>query len=82
MPASTRPVPDGSWFKSSYSGANATECVEVAVTQRTVLIRDSKFPARRHLAVPSAAWSGFLASLTQAGVTQAGVTQTSTTLGS
>ncbi|MFH8986616.1 DUF397 domain-containing protein [Streptomyces sp. NPDC017940] len=69
MPADTRPVPDGSWFKSSYSGANATECVEVAVTRRTVLIRDSKSPAYRYLAVPPEAWSGFLTSLTQPSVT-------------
>ncbi|WP_078965822.1 DUF397 domain-containing protein [Streptomyces aureocirculatus] len=68
MPANTRPIPHGRWFKSSYSGANATECVEVAVTQRTVLIRDSKSPAHRPLAVPPEAWSGFLASLSQPSV--------------
>ena len=31
-----------SWRKSSYSGANGGECVEVATTADTVLVRDSK----------------------------------------
>ncbi|WP_433232578.1 DUF397 domain-containing protein [Actinomadura formosensis] len=33
------------WRKSSYSGANGGECVEVASVPGTVAIRDSKDPA-------------------------------------
>ncbi|MFB7594891.1 DUF397 domain-containing protein [Streptomyces sp. NPDC056160] len=42
MPVGTRPVSASAWFKSSYSGGNATECVECAYTSQSVLIRDSK----------------------------------------
>ncbi|MFF8971525.1 DUF397 domain-containing protein [Streptomyces sp. NPDC014995] len=32
------------WFKSSYSGGNATEYVEAAFVPKGVLVRDSKVP--------------------------------------
>lgn len=51
------------WFKSSYSGSNETECVEVAVRSAHVFIRDSKRPAAMHFAVDSRAWAGFVASI-------------------
>lgn len=52
------------WFKSSYSGGNTTECVEVAVAgSATVLIRDSKHPVGEPIAVPPEAWADFIASL-------------------
>ncbi|QDQ11767.1 DUF397 domain-containing protein [Streptomyces spectabilis] len=57
-------VPESAWFKSSYSGGNTTECVEVAVADGTaVLIRDSKCPAGRRVSVPPQAWADFVASL-------------------
>ncbi|MER5256294.1 DUF397 domain-containing protein [Streptomyces sp. NPDC002855] len=51
------------WFKSTYSGSNETECVEVAVRNTHVYIRDSKRPADRHFVVDAHAWAGFVASL-------------------
>ncbi|MEV8315308.1 DUF397 domain-containing protein [Streptomyces sp. NPDC059900] len=51
------------WFKSSYSGANETECVEVAVVSDQVFVRDSKRPADRRFGVEPRAWAGFVASI-------------------
>ncbi|MFJ6850319.1 DUF397 domain-containing protein [Streptomyces sp. NPDC091271] len=47
------------WFKSSYSGSEGDNCVEVAAHQATVLIRDSKNTQRRPLSVSPGAWSAF-----------------------
>ncbi|MFF4447884.1 DUF397 domain-containing protein [Streptomyces sp. NPDC001502] len=49
------------WVKSSYSTNDGPECVEVAHTPATVLVRDSKRPEYARLAVTPAAWSGFVA---------------------
>jgi hypothetical protein len=49
------------WFKSSYSGGNATECLETAFVPSGVLIRDSKHPHQGRVAVSADAWTGFLA---------------------
>ncbi|WP_405787017.1 DUF397 domain-containing protein [Streptomyces sp. NBC_01367] len=49
------------WVKSSYSTNDGPECVEVARTPDTVLVRDSKRPEHARLAVTPAAWSGFVA---------------------
>ncbi|MEE4594096.1 DUF397 domain-containing protein [Streptomyces sp. DSM 41524] len=35
---------DGGWFKSSYSGAGNTECVEAAFRSGSTVVRDSKDP--------------------------------------
>ncbi|MEU8619259.1 DUF397 domain-containing protein [Streptomyces sp. NPDC048623] len=48
------------WFKSSYSGANTTECVECARTDTGALVRDSKRPDGPVLAVQEDAWSVFV----------------------
>lgn len=50
------------WFKSSYSGNEGGECLEMAPTPATVHIRDSKNPegAAPVLAVAPAAWTAFL----------------------
>ncbi|NJQ02606.1 DUF397 domain-containing protein [Streptomyces zingiberis] len=48
------------WHKSSYSSAQGDSCVEVAVTERAVRVRDSKDVARPHLAVGRAEWSRFV----------------------
>ncbi|WP_103502802.1 MULTISPECIES: DUF397 domain-containing protein [unclassified Streptomyces] len=51
------------WFTSSYSG-NGGNCIEVAadlVSVGTVPMRDSKNPAGPALAVPSGAFSSFVA---------------------
>jgi len=60
MSVGSQPDPDLAWFKSSYSGGNATECVETAFTRSGVLIRDSKHPEHPCLAVTAQAWAIFL----------------------
>jgi hypothetical protein len=48
------------WRKSSYSGANNGNCVEVGNAARTVAVRDTKDPAGPRLAIPAAAWRAFV----------------------
>ncbi|MBG7698558.1 DUF397 domain-containing protein [Streptomyces sp. MC1] len=49
-----------SWRKSSYSGAEGGECIEVAETSEAVWVRDSKRPAEAKLSFGSEAWADFL----------------------
>ncbi|MEU3896737.1 DUF397 domain-containing protein [Streptomyces sp. NPDC045251] len=51
---------DLGWFKSSYSSAQGDDCVEVAVTERAVHVRDSKDVARRPLGVGRRGWAQFV----------------------
>jgi hypothetical protein len=55
-----QPVPELTWFKSTYSTGSGGECVEVAAHPRTVYVRDSKDPAGPVLAFPPAAWAAFV----------------------
>ncbi|MFC8345889.1 DUF397 domain-containing protein [Streptomyces sp. NPDC057280] len=48
------------WFKSSYSGGEGGECLEVAVSPGTVHLRDSKNSTGPRLTLTPAAWSAFL----------------------
>jgi hypothetical protein len=49
------------WRKSSRSGDNGGECVEVAGNlPRVVAVRDSKDPRSPVLIVSSAAWASFI----------------------
>lgn len=48
------------WFKSSYSGGEGGECVEVAALPHSVHIRDSKDAGRGFLTVSPASWSDFV----------------------
>ncbi|MBA2944559.1 DUF397 domain-containing protein [Streptomyces himalayensis] len=48
------------WFKSSYSGNEGGECVEVSVAPGTVHVRDSKAPAHAQLAFPRSEWPAFV----------------------
>ncbi|MEV5018036.1 DUF397 domain-containing protein [Streptomyces sp. NPDC053780] len=48
------------WFRSSYSGAEGGQCVEVAVDRSLVHIRDSKAASGPVIRVSEAAWSGFI----------------------
>ncbi|GAA0938406.1 MULTISPECIES: DUF397 domain-containing protein [Streptomyces] len=48
------------WFKSSYSGSQGDDCVEVAVTEGAVHVRDSKDTARPGLAVSRDGWARFV----------------------
>ena len=50
------------WCKSSRSTANAN-CVEVAVLDGAVAVRDSKNPTGGVLAVPPPAWATFTTAL-------------------
>ncbi|MFF8189415.1 DUF397 domain-containing protein [Streptomyces bobili] len=60
MPATPRPASEPVWFKSSYSGGNATECVETAFVPAGVLVRDSKSPGGPHVTVSAEAWQRFV----------------------
>ncbi|MBU7599439.1 DUF397 domain-containing protein [Streptomyces sp. P38-E01] len=51
------------WFTSSYSGSGGGECVEVAMEQNAVRVRDSKERHRAALALTPTAWSHFTAHL-------------------
>ncbi|MEU3050757.1 DUF397 domain-containing protein [Streptomyces sp. NPDC006984] len=54
------PAPALVWVKSSYSGAEGGQCVEVAAAPGRVHVRDSKGTARAALAVDSTAWTVFV----------------------
>jgi hypothetical protein len=56
--------PELAWFKSSYSGSQGDDCVEVAVTEEAVCVRDSKDMTRPHFAVGRGEWSRFLGLVT------------------
>lgn len=51
---------DLAWFKSSYSGSQGDDCVEVAQGTRTVHVRDSKDLRSPELALSPAAWDDFV----------------------
>jgi hypothetical protein len=53
-------TPELDWFKSSYSSAQGDDCVEVAVTEAAVHVRDSKDTARPPFAVTSDNWARFV----------------------
>jgi Domain of unknown function (DUF397) len=54
---------DETWRKSSYSGGNGGNCVEVAETPGIVLVRDSKNPDGPRLAFGQHAWEAFAATM-------------------
>ena len=47
------------WRKSSYSGANGGNCIEIAAAARTVVVRDSKDPEGPVLKFGPYAWQRF-----------------------
>ncbi|MFE4493206.1 DUF397 domain-containing protein [Streptomyces niveus] len=54
-------VPETAWHKSSYSGSNGGECVQVAVgIPGIVPVRDSKNPTGPVLALTPTAWADFV----------------------
>ena len=55
------------WRKSTYSGANGGNCVEVGQAADRVLVRDSKDEAGAVLAVGADAWRRFAATARQSG---------------
>jgi hypothetical protein len=60
MSVGSQQVSEPTWFKSSYSGGNTTECLEAAFVEAGVFIRDSKWPQHRHLEISPTAWESFL----------------------
>ncbi|MFF8452086.1 DUF397 domain-containing protein [Streptomyces leeuwenhoekii] len=54
------------WRKSTYSG-DSSNCVEIATTPTTILVRDSKNPAGPRLTLPPTAWADFLSHVANAG---------------
>lgn len=49
------------WFKSSHSGSEGDNCVEVAACSPDVRVRDSKDKAGPQLAFTREAWADFVA---------------------
>ncbi|MEU4149513.1 DUF397 domain-containing protein [Streptomyces sp. NPDC026659] len=59
--AESSTVPTGlAWFKSSYSGTEGGDCVEVALVPATVHVRDSKAVTGPVLTVSPSAWTEFV----------------------
>ncbi|WP_317633907.1 DUF397 domain-containing protein [Streptomyces sp. A13(2022)] len=50
---------DLKWSKSSYSGAEGGDCVEMAASRQAVHVRDSKIVAGPVLTVTPTAWMTF-----------------------
>ncbi|MCP9956793.1 DUF397 domain-containing protein [Streptomyces sudanensis] len=48
------------WFKSSYSGTQGDDCVEVAMAEQAVHIRDSKDVTRPAFVVGRGGWGRFV----------------------
>lgn len=48
------------WFKSSYSGSSGDSCIEIAVTEQAICVRDSKDVTRPHFAVGREEWARFV----------------------
>ncbi|MBX9366494.1 DUF397 domain-containing protein [Streptomyces sp. WAC04114] len=72
MPASPLITSEPRWFKSSYSGGNATECVECAFDAQGALIRDSKISRGPFVPVSGEAWRCFVTAVRTAPVREAG----------
>src|ERR1035441_5427584 len=51
------------WRKSSYSGANGAQCVEVGTTKNTILVRDTKNPDGPRLTFGREAWEAFASAI-------------------
>ncbi|WP_431981157.1 DUF397 domain-containing protein [Streptomyces qinglanensis] len=58
------------WRKSSYSGNNGGNCLEVAVEHpgHALPVRDSKNPTGPTLRIPSPAWQAFVAEVRGGGL--------------
>ncbi|MCJ1677674.1 DUF397 domain-containing protein [Streptomyces sp. APSN-46.1] len=61
------PLGQDQWVKSSYSGPDGGNCVEVADCTDTIRVRDSKVTGGPELAVAPTAWGTFLGGIMTAG---------------
>nr|MDT0662115.1 DUF397 domain-containing protein [Micromonospora sp. DSM 115978] len=71
----TAPAPalaGAAWRKSSRSGPNDSNCVEVAEVGESVGVRDSKDPAGPVLHFSPYSWTSFTTDLRDAGVVRSG----------
>jgi len=59
----TTPSTDWRWRKSTYTGNNGGDCVEVAGGAERIPVRDSKARAFGHITVTPIAWSSLIAEL-------------------
>ena len=57
------PTPTTAWRKSTASGDNDSNCVEVALLRDLVLVRDSKDTEGPRLRFTPSHWTGFMMSL-------------------
>ncbi|GLW48253.1 hypothetical protein Stsp02_39150 [Streptomyces sp. NBRC 14336] len=48
------------WFKSSYSGTQGDDCVEIAIAEQAVHVRDSKDLSRTPFAMSRQGWAPFV----------------------
>ncbi|WP_086824992.1 DUF397 domain-containing protein [Streptomyces sp. NRRL B-24572] len=48
------------WFKSSYSGSEGDSCVEIAIAEQAVHVRDSKDVTRPAFVVRREEWAPFV----------------------
>ena len=55
------------WFKSSYSGDEGGECVEVAASPAAIHVRDSKDQQGPQLSFSPAEWAAFVSYATKLG---------------
>ncbi|MEV0676324.1 DUF397 domain-containing protein [Actinosynnema sp. NPDC050436] len=53
------------WRRSSHSGGNGADCVELAHHRATTLVRDSKNPGGPVLGFPTTGFAGFLRTLAE-----------------
>ncbi|MEU6534760.1 DUF397 domain-containing protein [Streptomyces sp. NPDC047000] len=53
-------TPELRWFKSTYSSAQGDDCVEVAVAEQDIHVRDSKDMTLPHLTVGRVGWARFV----------------------
>ncbi|MET9759793.1 DUF397 domain-containing protein [Streptomyces sp. NPDC006372] len=53
--------PAVAWFKSSHSGGEGNECVEIASLRAGIALRDSKDPEGSTLTVSAGAFTAFIA---------------------
>jgi hypothetical protein len=64
MPSSERTVADSStlsqWYRSSYSGGDQGECLEVARGYHVVPVRESKTAHGPAMVASTASWSAFV----------------------
>lgn len=56
----TSSEPELTWFKSSYSGAEGGECLEVATAPGAVHVRDSKATTGPVLSITPQGWATFV----------------------